>query len=130
MKHEAYLFGGVAVFFLLTDVAYIWFAREPVGIAALTVSCLMSSVITFFLVMNYKRKGRRPEDRPDGEIQERSGRVDFFPPHSPYPVVTAAGVTLLAVGLIYGAWLSLIGLGLLGGGVSGMVFEFSGRGDA
>jgi hypothetical protein len=127
MKSEAYLFGGVAVFFALTDAAYIWFAREPAGIAALTVACLMASLIAFFCLINHRRKGRRPEDRPTGEIRERSGRVDFFPPHSRNPVITAAGVTVCAVGVIYGFWLFMIGFGVFAVGLLGMVFEFVGR---
>ncbi|MEU5085298.1 cytochrome c oxidase subunit 4 [Streptomyces sp. NPDC021356] len=129
MKSEAYLFAGVAVFFLLTDAAYIWFAREPAGIAALTVSCFMSSVIAFFCLINHRRKGARPEDRATGEIRERSGRVDFFPPHSGHPVVTAAGVTLCAVGVVYGFWLFMIGFGVLAAGLIGMVLAFVGRQD-
>ncbi|MFH8217892.1 cytochrome c oxidase subunit 4 [Streptomyces sp. NPDC018057] len=127
MKSEALLFAGVAVFFLLTDTAYIWFAREPAGIAALTVSCLMSGVIAFFCRVNHRRKGQRPEDRPAGEIRERAGRVDFFPPHSGHPVVTAAGVTLCAVGVVYGLWLFLIGFGVLAAGVIGMTLAYVGR---
>ncbi|MGW3354404.1 aa3-type cytochrome oxidase subunit IV [Streptomyces bungoensis] len=127
MKSEAYLFGGVAVFFLVTDAAYIWFAREPAGVAALTVSFLMASVIAFFSWINHRRKGMRPEDRSDSEIQERSGRVDFFAPHSRHPVVTAAGATLVANGLVYGDWLILVGLGVLGLGVFGLVFQYAGR---
>ncbi|MEU6218991.1 cytochrome c oxidase subunit 4 [Streptomyces sp. NPDC047022] len=127
MKSEAYLFAGVAVFFLVTDVAYIWFAREPAGIAALSVSFLMASVIAFFSFINYRRKGLRPEDRPGSEIRERTGRVDFFPPHSRHPVVTAVGATVVANGIVYGIWLILMGLGILAVGLFGMVFQYNGR---
>jgi hypothetical protein len=127
MKSEAYLFAGVASFFLLTDAAYIWFAREPAGIAALTVSFAMSAVISFFCLINYRRKGGRPEDRPDADIRERSGVVDFFPPHSGYPVITALGAAVIAVGLVYGVWVILIGFGLLWPGVFGMVFQYGNR---
>lgn len=130
MKSEGYLFAGVAVFFLLTDVAYGWFAREPAGVAALTVSCFMASVIAFFCLINHRRKGARPEDRHGGEIHERSGRLGFFPPHSRHPAVTAAGVALCAVGVVYGLWLFLIGAGVLALGLLGMVLEFAGRDDA
>ena len=129
MKSEAYLFAGVALFFLLTDAAYIWFAREPAGIAALTVSFLMSALIAFFCAANYRRKGLRPEDRRGSEIRERSGGVDFFPPHSTYPVVTAVGMALLSLGVVYGLWLFIIGFGIVIAGVFGMTFQFAGRGD-
>ncbi|MEU6478609.1 cytochrome c oxidase subunit 4 [Streptomyces sp. NPDC047017] len=124
MKSESYLFAGVAVFFLLTDVAYGWFAREPAGVAALTVSCFMASVIAFFCLVNHRRRGERPEDRATGEIHERSGHVGFFPPRSGRPVVTAAGVTVCAIGVVYGLWLFVIGFGVLAVGLIGMVLEF------
>ncbi|MFF3906100.1 cytochrome c oxidase subunit 4 [Streptomyces sp. NPDC001848] len=127
MKSEGYLFAGVALFFMLTDAAYTWFAREPAGIAALSVSFGMSSVIAFFCLINYRRKGPRPEDRPDSDVRERSGTIDFFPPHSVYPVVTALGAAVIAIGIVYGVWIILVGFGLLWPGVFGMVFQFGTR---
>jgi hypothetical protein len=127
MKHESYLFAGVSLFFLVTATAYGWFSREPAGTVALLVSCLMAGIIAFFSMVNYRRKGLRPEDRADAEIRERAGTVDFFPPHSPYPVVTALGVVVLAIGVVSGAWIALIGLGILGCGVFGLVFQYAGR---
>ncbi|WP_030379075.1 MULTISPECIES: cytochrome c oxidase subunit 4 [unclassified Streptomyces] len=130
MKHEAYLFAGVSLFFLVTATAYGWFSREPAGTVALLVSCLMAAIIAFFSMVNYRRKGLRPEDRPDSEIRERGGPVDFFPPHSPYPVVTALGVTVLAIGVVYHAWLALLGVGIAGSGVFGLAFQYLGRDSA
>jgi hypothetical protein len=127
MKTEAYLFAGVAGFFLVTDIIYIVFAHEPAGIAAFTVSFLMSSVISFFFTMNYQRKGRRPEDRQDAQVQDRAGVLDFFPPHSGYPPMTGLGIALLGVGIVYGLWLFIIAFGITMAGVAGMVFEFVGR---
>jgi len=129
MKTEAYLFAGVAGFFLVTDIVYIVFAKESAGIAALTVSCIMASIISFFFAMNYKRKGQRPEDRLGSEVQDRTGVLDFFPPHSGYPPMTALGIALMGVGIVYGLWLFIIAFGMMMAGVFGMVFEFSGRDD-
>jgi hypothetical protein len=127
MKIEAYLFAGVALFFLGTGILYTLWAQEPVGIAALTVAFLMASVVSFFFAVTYRRKGRRPEDRTEGEVRERFGRLDFFPPHSAYPVLTALGGAAAAVGVVYGLWLFLIGLGILAAGVFGLAFEFAAR---
>ncbi|MEU4211764.1 cytochrome c oxidase subunit 4 [Streptomyces sp. NPDC026206] len=128
MKAEAYLFAGVACFFLGTDAGYAWWSgREPAGTAVLTVSFVMSSLMSFFFAMNYRRRGPRPEDRKDSQVAERAGRLDFFPPHSAYPVLTALGVALLAVGVVYGLWLFLLAAGVLAAGVGGLVFQFVGR---
>lgn len=128
MKTEAYLFAGVALFFLVTDIAYIVFAREPAGTAALTVAFGMSALVSFFCAMTYRRKGRRPEDRKNGEVYERSGPLGYFPPVAATPALTASGVALMGVGVVFGLWLFLIGLGLTAGGVFGMVFQHAERG--
>ncbi|WP_351235928.1 cytochrome c oxidase subunit 4 [Streptomyces sp. NPDC002133] len=125
MKTEAIVFAGVAGFFLVTDVLYAAWSRDPAGTAALTVSHLMALLITFFFATNYRRKGLRPEDRSDGDVHERSGPVDFFAPNSVWPLFTAAGMTLAALGIVFGLWLFLIGLGVLLGGMFGMVFQYA-----
>lgn len=129
MRTEAYLFAGVALFFLVTDVLYGVWSKEPAGIAALTVAFIMSCLVSFFFGRNYRAKGARPEDRKDAEIRESFGSRGFFAPHSAWPVLTAAGSAVLAVGVVYGLWLALIGLGILAAGVFGFVFEFAGGED-
>ncbi|WP_030922187.1 cytochrome c oxidase subunit 4 [Streptomyces sp. NRRL B-24720] len=125
MKIEATLFAGVAGFFLVTDVLYAVWSRDPTGTAALTISFLMALLVAFFFATNYRRKGLRPEDREDGKVHERSGPVDFFSPHSIWPSLTAAGAALLALGVVFGLWLFLIGMGVALAGVFGMVFQYA-----
>lgn len=130
MKTEMYLFAGVAGFFLVTDVIYAWWShQEPAGSAVLAVAFLMASAISFFFGRTYRTRGTRPEDRRDGEIADRAGPLDFFPPHSPYPPTVAAGAALTVLGIVFGLWLFLLGLGTLAGSVGGMVFEYVHRGE-
>lgn len=129
MRVESYLFGGVALFFAVEAAGYGWFSREPAGTAALIVSCLMSSLVAFFLAVQRRRRGGRPEDTKEGEIADRAGPVDFFPPRSPWPPVAAAGFALAALGVVFGLWLFLIGFGVLGMGAAGFVFQYVGRGE-
>ncbi|GAA0377570.1 cytochrome c oxidase subunit 4 [Streptomyces olivoreticuli] len=125
MKTEAWLFAGVAGFFLATDAFYTWLSgREPAGTAALTVSFVMASLVSFFCAMNHRRRGPRPEDRKSGEIAERAGPLDFFPPRSAHPPLTGLGAALTALGVVYGLWLFIIGFGLLAAGVFGMAFQY------
>jgi hypothetical protein len=130
VRTEAYLFGGVALFFLVTDVLYAVWSKEPAGTAALTVAFLMATLVTYFFAAAYRRKGTRPEDRKEAEIQESAGFRGFFPPRSAYPVLTAAGSAVVAVGVVYGLWLFLLGLGVLLAGVFGFVFQFADREDS
>jgi len=124
MRAEAFLFGGVAGFFLVTGVIYAWWAQEPVGIAAFSVSFLMASIICFFFSRNYRLRGRRPEDDRNADITARGGPVDFFPDESPYPVAVAFGAGILMLGIVFGLWLFLIGLGILGTAVYGFVHQY------
>lgn len=128
MKTETYLFTGVAFFFGGTALGYAWWSDlEPAGTVALIVSFLMSALICLFLAVQRRKYGSRPEDHKSAEIKQRSGPVDFFPPRSIYPVVTAVGYSVAALGVVYGLWLFLIGLGLLGGGAFGFTFQYQDR---
>ncbi|MET9969630.1 cytochrome c oxidase subunit 4 [Streptomyces sp. NPDC006356] len=127
MKTESRLFMGVAGFFLVTAVGYGWRSKEPAGIAVLVVAFLMAALVAFFLHMQYRRRGLRAQDRADAEVVDTAGPLAFFPPHSPWPITTAVGSVLAALGVVYGLWLFLLGLGVLGHGVFGMVFQYADR---
>ncbi|WP_037853976.1 cytochrome c oxidase subunit 4 [Streptomyces sp. NRRL S-340] len=129
MKTEARLFTGVAVFFALTAAGYGWWAAEPAGTAALAVTCLTAALIAFFLRVQHRRRGPRAQDRQDAEVVDTAGPLAFFSPHSPWPVVVALGAVLLALGVVLGLWLVLMGFGVLGCGVLGLVFQHAGRDD-
>ncbi|UQA90834.1 aa3-type cytochrome oxidase subunit IV [Streptomyces halobius] len=128
MKIETYLFGGVALFFAVTALGYAWWSElEPVGTAALIVSFLMSALIFVYFGVQRHKHGSRPEDHKTAEIQQRSGPVDFFPPRSIYPFLTALGYSVGALGVVFGAWLFLIGVGLVAGSIFGFVFQYAER---
>ncbi|MFC0601461.1 cytochrome c oxidase subunit 4 [Streptomyces palmae] len=128
MKQEAALFAGVALFFVISDIGYALFSGpEPAGTAALTVAALMSSLMSFFYLVNYRKRGLRPEDRKEADIVERSGVLAFFPPSSAYPVATALGAALTALGVVFGLWLFLIGLVPLLCGVLALAFQYLGH---
>ncbi|NLU71359.1 cytochrome c oxidase subunit 4 [Streptomyces sp. HNM0575] len=127
MKVEALLFTGVAAFFAAVAAGYVPFSEDPAGNAALLISCLMSSLIAFFLWMQYRRRGTRAQDRPDAAVRDTAGPLAFFPPRSYYPVFTALGTAVAGLGVIFGMWLFLIGVGIVAPGVAGFVFQHNDR---
>lgn len=127
MRAETYYFAGVAGFFAVTSAVYGCFSGDPAGTAMLVVAFLMASLIAFFLLVQQRRHGMRPEDRPDGEVRQRAGPLGFFPPHSSWPVVTAAGFTVVALGFVHGLWLALIGAALLTAGILGFALQYATR---
>jgi hypothetical protein len=124
MKAETRLFTGVAVFFAAETAFYLPYGHDPAGAAALLIACLMTSVIAFFLFVQGRVNGRRPEDRRDGEIRDRAGPLDFFPARSIWPVVTAFGFAVTASGVALAVWIFLVGLGITGLGVGGFALQF------
>ncbi|MFG2637979.1 cytochrome c oxidase subunit 4 [Streptomyces sp. NPDC048362] len=128
MNAETALFAGVSVFFGASATVYGWFSAEPAGTAALAVACLMSALVAFFLVRQHAKTGSLPQDQKGAAVHETTGPVDFFPPRSGFPVLTALGTALLALGLVYGLWLFLLGVGVIAPGIGGFVFQYGRRG--
>ncbi|WP_413804669.1 cytochrome c oxidase subunit 4 [Streptomyces sp. OE57] len=129
MRVEAFLFGGVAAFFAGAAVLYGWWSGDPAGTAALVVAFLMGALVSFFCAVQYRRRGRRPQDRRDAEVADAGGPLGFFPAKSPWPLITALGFAIVSAGVVYGLWLFLIGVGVLARGVLGMVFQYARRQD-
>ncbi|HEX2298142.1 MAG TPA: cytochrome c oxidase subunit 4 [Pseudonocardiaceae bacterium] len=128
MKVEALVFAGVAVFFAGTAALYGWWSAEPAGSAVLVIAFLMAALVSFFSAVQYRRRGKRPQDRRDAEVAEGAGPLEFFPADSPWPVVTAVGFAVAATGVVYGLWLFLIGTAVLARGALGLVFQYADRG--
>lgn len=127
MKVEACLFGGVALFFAATAIIYGWFSHDPAGSAALIVSFLMSALIGFYFSVQYQRHGKRPEDHRNSKIAEGADAPVFFPPHSGWPFLMAAGFAVTSLGVALALWLFLLGAGLLLLAVCGFTFQYASR---
>jgi hypothetical protein len=127
MRTEALLFTGVAAFFAVVTAGYVPFSSDTAGNAVLVVSFLMSSLIAFFLWVQYLRHGSRAQDRPSADVREGAGPLAFFSPRSYYPVLTALGTAVAGFGVIFGMWLFLIGIGITAPGVAGFVFQHNDR---
>ncbi|WP_338105468.1 cytochrome c oxidase subunit 4 [Streptomyces cinnamoneus] len=56
-------------------------------------------------------------------MAERAGRLDFFPPHSPYPC-SPRPASPSSRWVVYGLWLFLTAAGVLLAGVLGLVFQY------
>ncbi|MFD7811865.1 cytochrome c oxidase subunit 4 [Streptomyces sp. NPDC059785] len=128
MSSESGVFLGVSAFFGICAAGYGWWSLEPAGTAALIVSCLMAALVSVFLANQRRSTGVPAQNRKEAEVRDTTGPVAFFPPRSAFPVLAAAGTALTALGVVYGLWLFLIGLGVLVPGVWGFVFQYGQRG--
>jgi Cytochrome c oxidase subunit IV len=124
MKFEGSLFIGCAIFFGAADIVYWYFSKDPTGTTALALSVALAFLTGFYLLFTGRRLPERPEDSPDGEIEQGTGELGFFSPHSWWPLYVGLAAALSALGVAIGWWLFLIGLLALFLTTIGFVFEY------
>jgi hypothetical protein len=124
MKFEGSLFIGCAIFFGGADIVYWYFSKDPTGTTALALSVGLAFLTGFYLLFTGRRLPERPEDNPDGEIEEGTGELGFFSPHSWWPLFVGLAAAIAAIGVAIGWWMFLIGLLALFLTTIGFVFEY------
>jgi hypothetical protein len=125
MKVEARLFHICTGFFFFAAILYGFWAREPVGIVALTLTGGLSLIIGSYFGFVARRLETRPEDNPEAEISDGAGELGFFSPGSYWPIGLAASAALAAYALaFFYIWLLVIAVVLILLTVGGLVFEY------
>ena len=71
-----------------------------------------------------RRLPQRPEDDNEGEIEQGTGELGFFSPHSWWPLFVGLAAATAAMGVAIGWWMFLIGALALLLSVIGFVFEY------
>ncbi len=124
MKVEGSLFIGCAVFFAGSDVVYWYFSHDPTGTAALAFAVGLAFLTGFYVLFTGRRLPKLPQDDPNAEIEEGTGEIGFFSPHSWWPLFVGLGAALTAIGTAVGWWMFLIGMMALMLTTIGFVFEY------
>jgi hypothetical protein len=124
MKVEAGIFGGTAVFFAAVTPTYWFLSEDPTGTAALTMTTGLAALVTFYLGFHAKKMDARPEDRKEADVVDGAGELGFFPPYSWWPLWCALTLAVCVLGVVFGWWLFIIGVGAGSIALIGWVFEF------
>jgi Cytochrome c oxidase subunit IV len=133
MKSEWRLFGIITLFCFLVAPLYAWWTwnnSEPhivewVGVVALILTGLLTSMCAGFFLVVSRRIEPRPEDRPDAEIDEGAGDLGFFSPGSYWPFGLAAAAFTAGLGLVYmQIWLIAAGGAAIIFATGGLLFEY------
>ncbi|MFB4315641.1 cytochrome c oxidase subunit 4 [Actinomadura sp. 21ATH] len=129
MRVQAFMFYGCAVFFLATDVVYWLWSKDWTGTTALALSVGLAGLIGFYIHFTIRRlekanSGPLYEDDPEGEISAAAGELGFFSPHSWWPLFVALSAALIALGVVFGWWMVILGTFAAIMSTIGMVFEY------
>jgi ABC-type glycerol-3-phosphate transport system permease component len=128
VKIEAWVFGILTVFLLVVTPIYWLMSQDPTGTTALVMTFFLSLLVAFYLSITARRMDPRPEDLKDAEIADGAGELGFFPPYSWWPLWTALTLAVVVLGIVFGWWLFIAGIGLGIVTLSGFIFEYY-RGD-
>jgi hypothetical protein len=129
MRVQAFMFYGTAVFFLATDIVYWLWSKDWTGTTALGLAVGLAGLIGFyvhFTVRRLERANAGPlfEDDPEGEIADAAGELGFFSPHSWWPLYIALSASAVALGIVFGWWLVILGVAAAILSTIGLVFEY------
>jgi hypothetical protein len=124
VKVEGWLFLGCGIFFGGSDIAYWYLSHDPTGTTALALSVGLAMLTGFYMLFTGRRLPLRPEDDEVGEIEQGTGEIGFFSPHSWWPLFLGLSAAVTALGVAIGWWLVLIGLLFVVFCSIGFVFEY------
>jgi hypothetical protein len=124
MKVEGYLFAFIAAFLAPIDVIYWFTSHDPTGTTAIALAVLLGTLVSSYLLVTGSRMDARPEDRQDAEISDGSGEIGFFSPYSWAPLWCAMSAATVFAGVVFGWWLTFLGVAFAIPAVGSMVFEY------
>ncbi len=124
MKAEALVFGVNAAFFTLVAPSYWLFTEDPTGTSALVMTAGLALLVTFYIGFHANRMDPRPEDLKEAEVVDGAGELGFFPASSWWPLWCGAALGVCVLGVVFGWWLFIIGVGAGSVALNGWVFEF------
>ncbi|MFI2751883.1 cytochrome c oxidase subunit 4 [Cellulomonas sp. P22] len=126
MIFESKLFLYGLLFFLPVGLVYgIWSHGEPMGTLGIPLVGALVGMIGGYFALLSRRIDPRPEDDPNGEIEQGAGDQGVYSPWSWWPLVIGGAVALTFLGMAAGWWMAYIGAAFGVIGLIGWVFEFS-----
>ena len=118
----------VAVIYGVVTALYMPGGIDWIGVVALAFTAFMAFLIGFYFMFTAKRVGALPEDDLEADPEDADPEYGFFSPHSWWPMAVAGSAAIVGVGLVFAAWLVLLGVVSLMLSLVGFVFEYY-RGD-
>ncbi|GAA2722743.1 cytochrome c oxidase subunit 4 [Cellulomonas aerilata] len=126
MRTESKTFLYLVPFFIFIGVGYgFWSGWEPVGSLGILLVAGLALMIGAYFAVLARRIDARPEDNPEGNIEEGAGDQGVYSPWSWWPLAIASAAALVFLGMAVGWWMVYVGAALGMIALVGWVFEFS-----
>ena len=110
---EALVLLGGAIFFGIVGAGYWFTSYEDGGTMMLGGTCLLGLLPGSYYLWWHRRMGDRPEDKPDGTLEEGAGEIATFPGSSIWPFVLGMGAFMLVLAFAFGIWFAFPAVGLI-----------------
>ena len=111
MKLAGLVLVGTAAFLVGIGAIYWFTSYEDAGTTLLVLALGLGFIPGAYLLT---RSSRLPQDQPDADPErDGTGVVGLFPERSIWPFTLAAGAAFTGVGLVFGLWAALPGIGLM-----------------
>jgi hypothetical protein len=128
MTDEAGILLRVSIFGFVAGIVYWFLSYEWLGTVALLLLGAGPGFAGLILVQEQRQRGGTGEPRadalrrlagipprdPPGSKDLEAGDLGVLPLPTIWPLAASLGLTIMLTGLIYGLWLVVLGLGLLG----------------
>src|SRR5664279_2019094 len=133
MKANVKLYWILTVFFVVLAALYTGWSLidqahqrvEWVGTITLPLCGLLWALIAFYLgKVHDAQGGELAEDRLDANIEDGDAEQGHYSPWSWWPIVLAASVSLVFLGVAIGPWIAFIGGGILIVSLVGWTYEY------
>lgn len=128
MKVTGRFFAIAAVLYYLVALIYWTVSHEIVGTTGLSLTGGLATIVGFYMLFTARRLGALPEDQPLAEVHDADNAYGFFSPHSWWPLPVGFFAAVIALGIVFAAWLLVAGILGLMLAVTGWLFEYY-RGD-
>jgi cytochrome c oxidase subunit IV len=124
VKAERWMFVFLTAFFLVVVPIYWFVSHEVIGTFALLLTLAFCGMLATYFSIQSRKIDPRPEDRKDGEIIDGAGELGFFPATSIWPFWSALTVTIMALGPVFGWWITILGGAMGVWAITGWCYQY------
>jgi len=114
MRLELIVWSGLTLFYIIIGAIYWAVDGDAAGASLLLMATGLGGLIAGW-IWHWRRHHDhpRPQDRVDGDAIDDTGIVGVYPTASLRPLALGLGMTAIALGVVLGSWMVLVGVAVV-----------------